>query len=266
MFSVCTTSVASLFFAGLVRYADCPQQYMTNNDYQAGNLVSFDVTFDLIHKFIYECKPYPYTAWCSQGIYYPTGPYSDMSWNLKGYCAEDVALPNQPSAQVRITIAFNNLVLPDDVTEREAVVSTAIESITKIITASLKPGQSIIEIKIISIKNVAVRRKLTFLRNLPGAAQVDLEIVVISNVVLDQVATALTEDGVTETVREVAEDNGVTAFATVTVSSVNITGVKVTDDVEIVAIEAAVRPHHWKPFPFPLNNHVQCSHIKWLRF
>lgn len=78
--------------------SDVEDTYQPGYAYKAGDVVVLDGQY-------YECKPWPYTAWCASAAYRPNGTYGDQAWTLLGDTPDpvvptpvDPVEPTDPSA------------------------------------------------------------------------------------------------------------------------------------------------------------------------
>ena len=70
----------------------CPTEYSKSyTDYEAGDLVSYKTSATPSRSLLYECKPFPNSGYCNQAGFEPTKQYSNMAWDLKGYCDGSMA-------------------------------------------------------------------------------------------------------------------------------------------------------------------------------
>ena len=66
----------------------CPVKWSdSTTNYKSGALVSYDVSTNPDRTLVFQCREWPHTGFCNQGIgYEPTTKLSSMAWILKGYC------------------------------------------------------------------------------------------------------------------------------------------------------------------------------------
>lgn len=88
-------------FASLGLYAaGCPQEYMSNLVYNAGDKVALTVSSSPKRTIVYECKQWPSSAYCRQSAFAPgvDPKASDKAWEKKGYCDGTIAPTSSPVA------------------------------------------------------------------------------------------------------------------------------------------------------------------------
>jgi hypothetical protein len=65
----------------------CPEDYDdSDTDYETGDQVAFVTSDSPSRKIVFECKTYPNSGYCNQAQFGPGTEYSNMGWDVKGYC------------------------------------------------------------------------------------------------------------------------------------------------------------------------------------
>jgi hypothetical protein len=97
-----TTAPASIPVANPTSNKECSPSYLVGYSYAALDKVSYE-------GMTYECKPFPYSAWCSGAAwaYEPgAGAYWGQAWNLMGSCKDvDQNTPNPVAAPSSVPVA-----------------------------------------------------------------------------------------------------------------------------------------------------------------
>lgn len=67
----------------------CPSEFSAaaKAGYEAGNRVAVPAPESADRQIVYECKPFPFTAYCKAGDKFsPRAEFGDLAWNLVGAC------------------------------------------------------------------------------------------------------------------------------------------------------------------------------------
>ncbi|KAL7476743.1 hypothetical protein ACHAW6_002595 [Cyclotella cf. meneghiniana] len=65
----------------------CPSEYDSSAKYDGKDLVSVGTLINPVKHFVYQCKAWPYGAYCSSGKYFaPGADNGELGWTLKGWC------------------------------------------------------------------------------------------------------------------------------------------------------------------------------------
>lgn len=74
---------------------DCPGEYNAATEYEPGDKVSIFADDESDQVVVFECKQWPFGAYCNAGITFgPGSDYGSMGWEMKGYCDVSVCLYN----------------------------------------------------------------------------------------------------------------------------------------------------------------------------
>jgi len=78
----------------------CPTEWSASTtDYVAGDLVTLTVSASPIRSIVYQCREFPYSGFCGQGIgFKPASKYGELAWTLKGSCTGTIAPTTSPVA------------------------------------------------------------------------------------------------------------------------------------------------------------------------
>ena len=88
----CTGTIApssSPVFVSIADAGGCPPVFSEDDVYEAGDKVELD-------GLVYQCKAWPYSAWCSRKDYEPDSVNSKDAWVLLGYCRGTMAPTSSP--------------------------------------------------------------------------------------------------------------------------------------------------------------------------
>ena len=66
-------------YQSLDDHGGCPDEFASGTTYEEGDKVS-------VGSIVYQCRPWPNSAWCSMSQYEPGGVNSNEAWNILGYC------------------------------------------------------------------------------------------------------------------------------------------------------------------------------------
>eukprot|EP00804_Cyclotella_cryptica_P008811 CCRYP_020119-RA/>CCRYP_020119-RA protein AED:0.08 eAED:0.08 QI:1508/1/1/1/0.83/0.42/7/0/389 len=76
----------------------CPGVYDSNTKYEGKDFVSVNAPNHSEKRFVYQCKAWPYGAYCSSGVSFAPGTDSgELGWNLMGWCDATVTTTSTTS-------------------------------------------------------------------------------------------------------------------------------------------------------------------------
>jgi len=77
----------------------CPGEYeLSDDEYEAGDRVTYTVSVAPVRKIVFECKTFPNSGYCNQEAFAPGAEHADRAWILKGYCEGTTAPTLSPVA------------------------------------------------------------------------------------------------------------------------------------------------------------------------